>query len=81
MKRVMMKRLNHAYDIHVCVSERECVRVRACVFVCLSERERERESVCVCLCLCLPVFACVCVCVYEIFGTRIFFPCANLLIP
>ena len=56
-------------QVCVCVSERACVCVRACVracvcvcvCVCVRERERERERGRVRVCQCV----CVCVCVCE----------------
>ena len=48
--------------VFVCVCARECVRVGACVFVCVCVCVRARVRACVCVCVC--VCACVCVCVY-----------------
>ena len=45
--------------VYLCVSKRECVRVRVRTCVCV----RVCASVCVSVCACVCVRACMCVCV------------------
>jgi hypothetical protein len=50
---------------HVCVV---CLRLRVCMFACITRKDLGNVFVCVCarayLCVCRRVCVCVCVCVY-----------------